>query len=218
MNITTSEIAAFLPELQSALKRLAKLGSKLAAAQSDRETFLQKISAAEDGDYNDVTAIEKLGLARRQLKLCEAAIVKFEELQGETVQPLVPLICAGARLVSGVLMPIYENRLETISACLCPFSSDKAHAVILARQTGSAQAAFASICGYSQLPQFIGPFSSPEQIRAAAAKIEAVLSESQKRAPDLLRFLDPVAAQVVPPAGVESDAPKTVASPIGGTQ
>jgi hypothetical protein len=214
---TKSEIEAFLPELGTALRRLAKRGIKLASAYRDREKFSQTIAATEEGDYSDTAAIQALATTRQQLEICERTIARLEEEQGEAAEPLKQLVTEGARLVSRVLMPIFERRLETIAAVLEPFCLDKASAVALARQTNSATAAFAAICRFSQLPQGIN--SSPtEKVLAAASAIEAVLAENSKSAPDLLKFFDVQPAPAAPLASAESEKPAAVAAEDGGAQ
>lgn len=188
---TKKEIRDCLEQLQKYSRKITKTQNQLAAAQSDAERFQAIVNGADDEiDYSDETKVTGIGTATTKLAWCTNAINRLEvSLESAYSAENMALLNQGAFMAAALLEEIADRRLETVSSGLLMFSESKENAILAAKTTDACRSARSRILRYTYQMSGIGLGGNWLAGARAAEGIQAVLEESLKDAPDLLRFL-----------------------------
>lgn len=193
MKNNRTEIQSYLERLRKLSKTVTKLAKEKAEAEEDSTRFAAEIEELGEPHYKDQAKITRIATLTRQLELCNREMEVIEEKYAAAVQTetLQELIYKGGQLVIGELRVIQQRRLETVAATLAPFSSSKRSALAAAEATDACRSAASAIANYGQLGSSLiyAAGRTPSQVLAALGKIEAVLTEALKDAPDYMKFL-----------------------------
>lgn len=193
MKITKTEIRESLERIQKLMRSLAKTAKELATAQRDAAQLEAKIAELGEPDYNDDAKIEQLERAQKKLELCHKMIKRLTEKGDERVAAdgdAPRVLMDGSMLVVKILNEIVDRRVETVACSLRIFSKDKASATNLAMQSDIVKSARSTVAYFGWIYSYVATCRVLPQIMTAAERVEAVLTEALKDAPDLMQFLE----------------------------
>jgi hypothetical protein len=190
--IDPSEITAFRARVTKALAAGEKADKDLAAAQED----LEKIGARIDElssvlDYRD-PAIGELPTLRMKHELCEKMVARLED--NKSIDPLVDLVSEGGILIRDILREIAANRLETVTACILPFSTSPETAQKIARLTDACFGAQVALWRFGDMGNdlrrtYTNPADSRCRAISKAREILTILDQATSKKGDLLQYL-----------------------------
>jgi AcrR family transcriptional regulator len=190
--IDPAEITAYRARLTKALATGEKEDKDLSAAQEDREKFSARITELSSViDYRDPT-IDELPTLRLKHELCEKMVARLEEKN--SIEPLVDLVAEGGILINDILREIAANRLETVTACILPFSTSPETAQKIARLTDACFGAQLALwrfrgMGADLRRTYTNPADSRCRAISTAREILAILDQATSKKGDLMQYL-----------------------------
>lgn len=194
MKNTKKTTEEFLERLRGLTKKLQKSDAGIAKISQDKAAIEATIAAIGTPRYDDDAAIAALTKAERKLQLCEKALADASEKAGEAASSqkikdeMYSLLVEGGGLAAELLAVIAQRRLQTVTASVRPYSDSQESAVKLAERSDACRQAAHCVAVYQTLSNnLLGPEPLPGFL-SSAAKIETVLTESLKDAPDYMKL------------------------------
>lgn len=192
---TKEEITAFLEKLQGRLAAVEKDREDLATAEKDIVALEERVRAIGEPDYRDDKSIRTVTELQLKANLCRKTIERLS--QAPAISGLLEILPPGAELAAGVLREVVDNRRETVVRTILPFFLTRTGAEVVAAKTDAcigAERRINELLHTASFGQMTGHVATTMQL---AGQVNAILSESVKRAPDLLQFIPFQSAEAI---------------------
>ena len=209
MKISNKEIQSQLDNLRKITNRFKAKQTELAELGAAAKKLRATITWIGEPEWTDDAGITALSSSQMKLSLIEKKIAKTEnEIAAQAEGECFELCRTIGGFTQKVLQPAYDLQLETATAVLQPFFSDRAKAAGMAIRTDACQTAWAKMCAFSQIENRVrnaGGLNAKVMFESFV-QIQVILTEALKDRPNLQEFIrfEPLAEE---PAAPEESVP-----------